>query len=156
MAIILCDFDGTIVPQVPEGYCDVDTGAERVLKKLIDAGHLIVLWTCRNNSKSNPYNYTNGRFRDETSLEEAVRWFIDRNIPLYGVNEVPNEKSLVGVSRKILGDLLIDDTCIGIPIVWGDVTYVSYETGEFIYNYRTYSVDWMAIEALLRQRKLIL
>lgn len=33
--IFLIDFDGTCVPQLPEaGYCEVDTGADKVLKKI--------------------------------------------------------------------------------------------------------------------------
>lgn len=153
--IILCDYDGTVVPRIPDGYCEVDTGAERVLKKLINAGHLIVLWTCRNNSLTNPWNYINGMLREESSLDEAIRWFTDRDIPLYGVNYVPGEKEKVGKSRKPLADLIIDDTALGIPLVWGEVNYVSYITGEVIHKYQTYCVDWMAIEAMLTQQKII-
>lgn len=155
--IILVDFDGTIIPQLPlNGSCDIDTGAEKVLKRLVSSGHLLVLWTCRNNSKSNPYNYVNGIYREgETSLDEAVKWFEDRGIPLYGVNEVPGEKGKVGCSRKPLGDLLIDDTALGTPLTYGEVNYLSIDTGEIIKGYKTYCVDWRAMEALLTSMKVI-
>lgn len=153
--IILCDYDGTVIPQILDGYCNVDTGAERVLKKLIRAGHLIVLWTCRNNSLSNPNNYINGLLREESSLDEAVRWFTERNIPLYGVNYIPGEKEKIGKSAKPLADLLIDDTALGAPLTWGNVSYVSYSTGEIIHNYYTHCIDWRAVEAILVQQKII-
>ncbi len=153
--IILLDFDGTVVPKTPSGYCEVDTGAAYVLRKLVDAGHLIVLWTCRNNSIDNPYNYISGTPREETCLQEAERWFRDHNIPLYGVNSVPGQESLIGYSKKLLGDILIDDTAIGIPLSWGNVDYVTYETGEIIRGYYTHCVDWRALEAILTQQKLI-
>ena len=38
--IILVDFDGTVIPQLPyNGICDIDTGAERVLKRLAERGY---------------------------------------------------------------------------------------------------------------------
>src|SRR5574344_1963016 len=116
--IILCDFDGTVVPKLLEiGYTSYDTGASKVLKKLIKAGHKIVLWTCRNNESNNPYNYINGKRRDISSLQEAIDWFKNNNIPLYGVNGFPGEdKACIGTSRKLLADLLIDDMAIGTPL----------------------------------------
>lgn len=155
MAIILLDFDGTVVPKVPDGYCEVDTGAHKVLAELVNAGHLLVLWTCRNNSISNPYNYINGVPREETCLSEATRWFEERNIPLYGVNSVPGQETAIGYSKKLLGDIIIDDTALGIPLAWGNVDYVKYDTGEIIRGYYTHCVDWRAVEAILTQRKLI-
>lgn len=153
--IILVDFDGTCVPKLPEiGYSEVDTGAERVLKKLVKNGHKLVLWTIRNSSRNNPYNYIEGRFRTETSLEEAERWFKERNIPLFGVNEVPNEESIVGYTRKALGDFIIDDTAIGTPLSYGKINYYSYITRE-IKTIDTYCVDWNAIEVLLKKYNLI-
>ena len=96
MATFLIDFDGTCVPNLPEpGFSEVDTGAERVLKRIVSAGHRLILWTCRNNSRNNPYNYIGGKFRTETSLEEAERWFREREIPLYCVNNNPEEIGLL-------------------------------------------------------------
>lgn len=153
--IFLIDFDGTCVPQLPEaGYCEVDTGADKVLKKLVQGGHKLVLWTARNNSRNNPFNYSAGRFRTETSLEEAERWFKERDLPLYGTNAHDQEEDQVGYSRKIVGDFLIDDTAIGTPLVWGNAEYASYDTGEIKTVY-THCVDWRKIEEILREMKLL-
>lgn len=149
MATILIDFDGTCVPGLPEpGFSEVDTGAERVLKKLVKAGHMLVLWTVRNSSRNNPYNWTNGKFRQETSLGEAERWFKERNIPLFGINQVPGEEETVGYSRKALADFMIDDTAIGTPITFGQVTYYSYSK-ESMETCNTHCVDWVILDEIL-------
>ena len=152
---ILVDFDGTCVPALPEaGYSEVDTGAERVLKLLVSSGHELYLWTVRNNSRNNPYNYINGKFRNESSLEEAVRWFKERDIPLSGVNEVPGEEDIVGYSRKALGDMIIDDISVGIPLIYGEVSYFSYQTEEMrVANSRC--VDWKKLEELFNKEGII-
>lgn len=151
MAIFLIDYDGTCVPYLPEpGMCNVDTGAERVLKRISNAGHKLILWTCRNNSSDNPFNIR----EEETPLEEAVRWFRERHIPLDGVNGYKEERELVGKSRKLFGEFLIDDTSIGTPLVWGNIEYVAYDTGEIKTDY-TYCVDWNRIEQILEEDKVI-
>lgn len=153
--IFLIDFDGTCVPQLPEaGYCEVDTGAESVLKDLVRVGHKLVLWTARNNSRNNPFNYSAGRFRTETSLEEAERWFKEREIPLYGVNEHDQEVDSVGYARKAVGDFMIDDTAIGTPLLYGEVEYASYDTGE-IKKVIVHCVDWIAIRKILESMNLL-
>lgn len=155
MAVFLIDFDGTCVPKLPEsGFTEVDTGAERVLKRLVSSGHKLILWTCRNSSRNNPYNYIGGRFRTETSLGEAERWFRERDIPLYSVNDNPEEEEIIGYARKTLGDFIIDDTAIGIPIVTGVCEYVSYDTGE-IKTVTATCVDWTSVERILEQMMLI-
>ena len=156
MAIFLIDFDGTVVPKLPEnGYSEFDTGAERVLKRILSSGHQLVLWTCRNRSRNNPFNYIGGRYRNELSLDEAERWFREREIPLLGVNDVPGEEDQVGSSRKAIGDFLIDDTAIGVPLRWCDnISYVSYNTGE-ISVIQSYFVDWSIIETMLLQQGII-
>lgn len=147
MAIIAVDFDGTCVVSLPEpGLCEIDTGAEKVIKQLISAGHKIILWTCRNHSKNNPYNYTNGEFREnEDSLDEAIEWFKKRNIQLYGINKVPDETFIIGDSRKALYDLLIDDTSLGAKLIYGEVEYAALDTGE-IKRTQAFSIDWKWVE----------
>lgn len=147
---ILIDFDGTCIPMIPEdGYCEYDTGAAKVLKLLKQSGHKLILWTCRNNSRNNPFNYINGKFKTETSLEEAERWFIENEIELDGVNEVEGEEDIVGYSRKALGDILIDDTALGVPLIEGDIDYYSKTTESMVKNYHTYCVDWVKVEEIL-------
>lgn len=92
---IAIDFDGTCVtheyPRVGK-----DIGAVPVLKKLVDSGHLLILNTMRS-----------GR-----ELDDAVQWFIDNDIPLYGVNENPSQKSWTS-SPKVYAHLYIDDAALG-------------------------------------------
>lgn len=98
MLYIGIDFDGTCVtheyPRVGK-----DIGAIPVLKKLTDSGHLLILNTMR--------------FGKE--LDDAVQWFIDNDIPLYGVNENPTQKSWT-LSPKVYAHLYIDDAALGCPL----------------------------------------
>lgn len=153
--IFLIDYDGTCVPALQEvGFSNIDTGAERVLKRLVENGHKLVLWTARNDSPDNPWNWMNGKMRPETSLQEAVRWFKERNIPLTGINEVPGEKSLVGNSRKALGDYIIDDTCVCIKKKYATIRYFSLQKKQYFQTY-TFWVDWDYIEKVLVQENLL-
>jgi len=155
MAKIGIDFDGCCVVALPEpGVCDVETGAAEVLGKLVRAGHELILWTCRNDSENNPYNWINGELRTESSLSEAIRWFNDHDIPLAGINGYEDEKNHVGNSRKLLIDLLIDDTNLGSKFTVGEVEYASLETGE-IKRIQTYSLDWKWVEEELERMGLI-
>ena len=95
MLYIGIDFDGTCVtheyPRVGK-----DIGAAPVLKKLTDSGHLLILNTMRSGKE----------------LDDAVQWFIDNDIPLYGVNENPSQKSWTS-SPKVYAHLYIDDAALG-------------------------------------------
>ena len=98
MLYIGIDFDGTCVthdyPRVGK-----DIGAVPVLKKLTDSGHLLILNTMRSGKE----------------LDDAVQWFIDNDIPLYGVNENPTQKSWTS-SPKVYAHLYIDDAALGCPL----------------------------------------
>lgn len=135
--IIGVDFDGTIIPKLPIGSCDYDTGAESVLKDLVAQGHMIVLFTCRNKSKSNPYNYISGVRREEDSLDEALRWFRERNIPLSGINKSPGQVEMVGASIKPHFHIVIDDTNLGTKLKEVVVCIPGHHD-----SYKTYCVDW--------------
>jgi len=155
MARIGIDFDGCCVVALPEpGICNVDTGAAEVLGDLLKKGHELILWTCRNNDTGNPYNWINGEIRAESSLSEAVRWFRERDLELSGINYVPEEEKLIGKSRKILIDILIDDTALGSKLTIGEVEYTSLETGE-IKRIKTYSIDWNWVREELTEMGLL-
>ena len=155
MATILVDFDGTCIPTLPMGgYSDYNTGAEEVLKDLVKNGHTIVLWTVRNESDCNPYNVVAKQFKGKSSLDEAVDWFKERNIPLFGVNQVPGEIDSVGVGRKVLGDILIDDVAIGTPLKYVKVSYYSCLT-DSNQEMETYHVDWVKVRKLLENLNLL-
>lgn len=100
---ILVDFDGTCTthdfPRIGQ-----EIGAPEVLRDLVLAGHRLILFTMR--SDTNKGNY----------LKEAVQWFEENDIPLYGIQENPTQKAWTS-SPKAYGQLIIDDICLGIPLM---------------------------------------
>ena len=103
--IIAIDFDGTVVkhryPEIGE-----DNGAIPVLRKLLDRRHKLILFTMR----SHPINEG-----DRDTLQEAMDWFSERGIDLYGVNENPTQ-SLWTDSPKPYANIYIDDSALGCPL----------------------------------------
>ena len=99
--IIAVDFDGTVVtheyPKVGRFI-----GAESVLSDLVTQGAKLILWTMRSGEQ----------------LEDAVRWFEERKIPLYGVNKNPTQHTWTS-SNKCYAHLFIDDASLGIPLCEG-------------------------------------
>ena len=97
---IAVDFDGTCVTHE---YPNIgkDIGAVPVLKKLTDSGHKIILNTMRSGDK----------------LVEAIQWFADNNIPLYGANANPTQKDWTD-SPKVFANLYIDDAALGCPLIF--------------------------------------
>lgn len=99
--IFAVDFDGTCVDhQYPNVGEDVPN-AVTVLLGLVLGGHKIILYTMR----SGPY------------LEEAVKWFDSHGIPLWGVNNNP-EQHKWSASPKVFAHRYIDDAALGCPIVF--------------------------------------
>ena len=122
--IIAIDFDGTCVtheyPRVGK-----DIGAVSVLKKLVENGHKLILFTMRS---QNAY------------IEDAIKWFNDNEIPLYGVNTNPSQFRWTS-SPKVLADLYIDDAGLGMPLCYTHV--------ELPY------VDWIEVEKMLKSKALL-
>ena len=104
--IIAVDFDGTCVTHE---YPNVgkNIGAEIVLKALTDEGHDLILYTMRDHPADNSV---------QDPLQEAIDWFSQNDIPLFGVNENPTQKSWT-TSPKPYAHLYIDDAALGVPIV---------------------------------------
>jgi hypothetical protein len=124
--IIGVDFDGTVVThEYPEVGRDI--GAVPVLKKLVERGHNIILFTMRSHKKS--YG------RD--TLKDAEDWFTKNDIPLFGVNENPTQRSWTD-SPKPHCNIYIDDAALGIPTVDNP-------------DGRPY-VDWPRVEELLKEK----
>ena len=131
--IIGVDFDGTCVthdyPKVGK-----DIGAIPVLKKLSEAGHKLMLWTMRGNNPSE-----NG-----DTLADAVKWFADNEIPLWGINENPEQtKTGWTNSNKQYAQLYIDDAAFGCPLK------LDYEKSTRLF------VDWEKVEEGLKTMGLI-
>lgn len=118
MAFIAIDFDGTVVthdyPKVGK-----DIGAVPVLKELVKEGHKLILFTMRNHGdpreqKGLSKDYT-GELLNTDVLDDAVKWFEDNKIPLFGININPTQISWTN-SPKVFAHVIIDDTACGAPL----------------------------------------
>ena len=125
-SIIGVDFDGTVVTHM---YPEIgrDIGAVPVLKELVNNGHKIILNTMRSSR--------NG------TLQDAVNWFKENGIELYGVNRNPSQGGWTD-STKAYCHFYIDDASIGIPKKFDS------ESG------RKY-VDWERLREMLQEEDLI-
>ena len=96
---IAIDFDGTCVthdyPRIGK-----EIGATKVLKRLVEAGHKLILNT----------------MRSDKELQDAVNWFKKNGIELYGVNENPTQKRWTN-SPKVYAHMYIDDAAFGCPLI---------------------------------------
>ena len=104
---IVLDFDGTVVkhryPAVGE-----DVGAVPVIRKLVKNGHRLLLSTMRSSNSEGV-----------DTLQPALDWFRERDIPLFGVNENPSQKTWTS-SSKVYGNIYIDDAALGAPLKTDD------------------------------------
>ena len=95
---IAVDFDGTCVthdyPRIGK-----EIGATKVLKRLVEAGHKLILNTMRSGKE----------------LQDAIHWFNKNGIELYGVNENPTQKRWT-TSPKVYAHMYIDDAAFGCPL----------------------------------------
>lgn len=106
--IIAVDFDGTCVEhQFPYIGPDVPD-AVKWLHRFVGAGARLILWTMRSDGQP--------RLPEEKPLSEAVKWFADRDIPLWGINENPDQHAWTG-SNKAYAHIYIDDAAACAPLV---------------------------------------
>lgn len=140
--IIAVDFDGTCVThEFP--LVGKNIGAAPVLRCLAENGHSIILYTMRSHldDKTNhAHNSLHGTRIDNDTLQEAIDWFASNNIPLYGINENPNQKNWTS-SPKIYAQMYIDDANLGTPLI--------------TYGHERPYVDWVNILHLLHYYRLI-
>lgn len=117
--IYAIDFDGTCVThEFPAIGREI--GAEPVLKRLVGEGHQLILWTMRSGAH----------------LDAAVAWFKERGIPLFGINENPQQAGWTA-SPKAYAHRYIDDAAVGVPLITPDPGQT-----------RPY-VDWARLEPML-------
>ena len=93
------DFDGTVVRHRYPNIGDDIPHAVRVLKRIVAAGHKIIINTVRGNN---------------TYIHDAIDWYEKHNIPLYGINKNPEQTWTD--SNKVYANFIIDDTAIGTPL----------------------------------------
>ena len=104
---IAVDFDGTCVHDAfPHVGADM-FGAELALKRLVEDGHRIILWTCREHT---------AYLTVPDTLQLAIDWFTKKGITLYAINGNP-DMTMQGfpLCRKCHCDILIDDKSLFIP-----------------------------------------
>lgn len=112
--IIAVDFDGTCVThEYPKIGQDLPWCVPALLA-LVKSGHRLILYTMRSGDE----------------LAQAVQWFADRKIPLWGVNENPDQHKWTS-SPKVYAHMYIDDAALGCRLVKPE-------------NQRPY-VDWNAV-----------
>ena len=133
--VIAVDFDGTCVthefPKVGK-----DIGAVPVLKKLVEKGHQIILHTMRSHpDRDNQGKTFSGEVISNDTLQDAIDWFKENDIPLLGVNENPTQKRWTS-SAKIFAHIYIDDAALGCPLKQSSLSDRPY-------------VDWERVKALL-------
>lgn len=139
--VICVDFDGTCVthdfPEVGE-----DIGAVPVLKRIVESGNHLVLYTMRSDHPSDfEMKGDSGIVAEKGNyLSAAVKWFEDNDIPLYGIQENPTQKRWT-TSPKAFAHIYIDDAGIGCPLIYG-------------MHSRPY-VDWGKVEEMLEQQGVI-
>lgn len=113
------DFDGTVVDDQYPGIGEEVPHAASTLRELVRRGHRITLNTMRSG----------------VLLDEAVQWFTQREIPLWGVNRDPAQLAWTE-SPKVHADLYIDDRALGCPLA-----------RMVIFDHPV--VDWVAVLALI-------
>lgn len=130
---ICIDFDGTCVthefPQIGK-----DIGAVPVLKALVENGHRLILFTMRSDRKAKKKVDGVEVMVEENFLADAIKWFEDNGISLYGVQKNPTQRFWTS-SPKAYGHLYIDDANLGCPLIVGDAD-------------RPY-VDWVGVKNML-------
>ena len=98
MGYIVIDCDGTVMthdyPKIGK-----DIGAVPVLKELVDNKHQLILFTMRSGKK----------------LDNAVNWFKENEIPLFGIQTNPSQHEWTD-SPKAYGNLIIDDAAAFAPL----------------------------------------
>ena len=139
--VIAIDFDGTCVTHE---YPNIgkDIGAVPVLKKLVENGHNLILWTMRCDFGELPVIGVENEITSGNFLQDAVNWFRENEIELYGIQENPIQKQWTS-SKKCYAQLYIDDAALGI--------FLTYDNTK---SNRPF-VDWGKVEEWLKFNNLI-
>ena len=132
--IIGIDFDGTCVthefPNVGKNI-----GAVRILKNLVDKGHQLILFTMRSDIKNPKQTSEEILPVGGNYLTDAINWFRENNIELYGIQTNPKQKEWTH-SPKAYCHLYIDDAALGCPLLYSGHSDKPY-------------VNWIEVERIL-------
>ena len=117
---IAIDFDGTCVDHLFPIVGESVPHAVEVMKRLQEKGDRLILNT----------------MRDDRYLEDALAWFAENEIILYGIQTDPDQQHWTR-SRKCFANAYIDDLAIGCPLIHPP-------------GFSRPCVDWLAVERLLQ------
>lgn len=133
--IFCVDFDGTCVfHEFPMMGTEVPY-AVPVLKKLVEHGHKIILFTMRSDVEK-PEGGEGIINKAGLYLTEAINWFKSKGIPLYGIQTNPTQKFWTH-SPKAYGHHYIDDAALGCPLLTD--------------SHENPYVDWIKIDRMLQK-----
>jgi len=119
MKIYAIDFDGTCVDHQYPYIGDDVPGAVSALSLIASKGNKLILNT----------------MRSDRALQLALNWFGHHGIPLWGINENPDQGTWTN-SPKVYAHYYIDDAAVGCPLI--------HPAG-----FERACVDWEKIEKLL-------
>lgn len=113
MSLIALDFDGTVVEHTYPTVGKEVPGAVSVLQELLAKGHQLILYTMRSDSY----------------LGDAVNWFKEHGIELYGIQKDPEQITWTN-STKCHAQICIDDRNLCTPLIYpaaiGDRPYIDW------------------------------
>jgi hypothetical protein len=98
--IFTVDFDGTCTKHRFPDLGD-DIGAAPVLRRIVEEGGKIILWTMRSGKH----------------LDGPIEWYKKNNIPLWAVNKNPQQHHWTS-SPKAFSHYHIDDTNVAGPVIF--------------------------------------
>ena len=102
--ITICvDFDGTVVEHCYPYIGEESPNCSEIMKRWIDEYQI---------------GFILDTMRDGKELEEAIEWFEEREVDLYGVGKNPTQEEWTS-SNKCHGHFSIDDRNIGCPLMIG-------------------------------------
>lgn len=130
--VIGLDFNGTCLTYNFPDDIGHDIGAVPVLKRIVAAGHSLVLMT---GADREPMEQN-----QMECYEKSIQWFKYYDIPIIGIN---NNPMLTYKPKKLCCDLYIDDHCLGIPL-----------TADYRLSDRLF-VDWPRVEIMLEDMGII-
>lgn len=162
---ICIDFDGTCVShEFPEVGREI--GAIPVLKKLVEKGHNLILFTMRSDCENNQgFSEEVPEIHNGDFLQDAMDWFRKNDILLYGIQCHPTQATWT-TSPKAYGQMYIDDAALGCPLTQEkleipvnslyhiDNTPIQGNGKRYFKPSRPY-VDWIEVEKMLKLKNIL-
>lgn len=138
---VCIDFDGScLTHEYPS--LGKDIGAVPVLKRLVKNGHNLILWTMRSDGQVDQLLENGFQIHAGDFLTQAVEWFKENDIPLYGIQRNP-EQDIWTSSPKAYAQLYLDDAALGCPLKFDEKLS------------RRPFIDWVRVEKMLEEMTIL-